>query len=146
MADISHVIRVTHRFEAAPERVFDAWVTPETIAVWMAAPALKMMGTQDEMLRIEADARVGGRFSFMVRRQGQELDHVGEYLEVDRPRRLVFTWGVVGWPGSSTVSLDLVPDGTGTLLTLTATGVAPEYQARTEQGWTAILEGVATSV
>jgi hypothetical protein len=44
------------------------------------------------------------------------------------------------------VSLDLVPDGTGTLLTLTATGVAPEYQARTEQGWTAILEGVATSV
>jgi uncharacterized protein YndB with AHSA1/START domain len=33
------------------------------------------------------DARIGGSFSFVVRRQGEEIDHMGTYLEIDRPQR-----------------------------------------------------------
>jgi uncharacterized protein YndB with AHSA1/START domain len=145
-ADTSHLIRISYRFDASPERVFDAWLVPEKVAAWMAAPARAMTGTTDEILHIEVDARVGGRFSFKVRRQGQAIDHVGEYLELDRPRRLVFTWGVAGFDGSSTVSMDFTPDGAGTLVSLTCSGVTPEYQERTEKGWTTILGAIAATL
>src|SRR5262245_33774950 len=85
-------VSVTRHFDASPERVFDAWLDPEKIGKWMFGPALR----EEEVLRIVADARVGGSFSFLVRRQGEEIDHVGKYREIDRPRRLVFTWGIAG--------------------------------------------------
>lgn len=85
-------VRVTRRYTAPPERVFDAWLDAEMIGKWMFGPALR----DEEIVRLSLDARVGGSFSFVVRRQGEEIDHMGEYLEIDRPRRLVFTWGY-GW-------------------------------------------------
>lgn len=45
------------------------------------------------------DASAGGRFSFLVLRGGEEIDHVGEYIALERPRRLAFTWA---WQPSST--------------------------------------------
>ena len=80
-------VRVTRRYTAPPERVFDAWLDAEMIGKWMFGPALR----DEEIVRLSLDARVGGSFSFVVRRQGEEIDHMGEYLEIDRPRRLVFT-------------------------------------------------------
>lgn len=140
-------IEVQHRFAASPERVFDAWLEPERIARWMVAPARRIMGTDDEVVRIEVDARVGGRYSFVVKRQGEDLDHTGEYLEVDCPRRLAFTWGVPRYSDkSSTVSLDFTPDGDGTLVTLRVAGVAPEFAERTQQGWGHILGAIGDAV
>ena len=137
-------IRLTRRYDAPPERVFDAWVNPEKVKAWMGAPAAKMTGQPDEVLRITTDPRVGGKFSFVVRRQGQELDHAGEYLEVDRPRRLVFTWGVPAFSADfSVVALDFVPDGDGTLLTLDAGQVPEAYRERTAAGWGHIMASLA---
>ena len=107
----------------------------------------------DEILRIEIDARVGGAFSFLVRRQGQEIDHFGEYLEIDRPRRLAFTFDAVDGPRaavdkgkrSSIVRIDLVRVGSGTELTLTHERVPAEYASRTESGWSTILDAIAAS-
>jgi uncharacterized protein YndB with AHSA1/START domain len=107
--------RVTHRFNTSAERVFDAWLSPELIGTWMFGSALR----DEEVVRIAVDARVGGTFSFVVRREGQELDHTGEYLEIDRPRRLVFTWGVMPSPDFARVYIDIVPLETGCELTLT---------------------------
>ena len=90
--DPASTVRVTRRFDAMPKRVFDAWLAPAMIGRFMFGPALR----DEEVLRIELDARVGGSFSFLVRRLGTEIDHVGHYLEIDPPRRLAFTWGVAG--------------------------------------------------
>jgi uncharacterized protein YndB with AHSA1/START domain len=60
--------RVTRRFSAAPERVFDAWLDPEMIGRWMFGPALR----DEEVLRIAVDARIGGSFSFVVRRKARK--------------------------------------------------------------------------
>src|SRR6266545_1118793 len=73
-------VSVTRHFDASPERVFDAWLDPELIGKWMFGPALR----EEEVLRIVADARVGGSFSFLVRRQGQEIVHVGHRRGVGR--------------------------------------------------------------
>ncbi len=132
------VVSVTRRFRASPERVFDAWLSPELIGRWMFGPALR----EEEVLRIDVDARVGGRFSFLVRRGEMEIDHVGTYREIARPTRLVFTWGIIGdSEEESVVSIDIVADGGGSLLTLTHE-MDPkwaEYASRTEAGWTKML-------
>jgi len=130
-------VTVVHRFEsAAPDRVFDAWLSPALIGQWMFGPTLR----DEEVLRISVDPRVGGSFSFLVRRQGEDIDHLGRYLEIDRPRRLVFTWGV-GEGASSRVVVEIVPDGSGCEVTLTHE-LHPDwadYADRTQAGWTKML-------
>jgi len=129
-------VQVIQRFTAAPERVYAAWLDPTLIGRWMFGPQL----VEQEVVRISVDPRVGGAFSFVVRRQGQEIDHVGEYLELEPPRRLVFTWGIVG-NDSSRVVVEIVPQDAGCELTLTHE-LHPDwadYAGRTEAGWTKML-------
>jgi uncharacterized protein YndB with AHSA1/START domain len=134
-------IRIARRFSASPERVFDAWVDRETVRQWMLAPAA------GEMVRIDIDARAGGSFRFVARRRGEEIEHVGDYLAFDRPRRLVFSWMVPRFSKDATrVAIDLVPAGSGTDLTLAHEGVPQDYKSRTEQGWTAILDAIAAAL
>jgi uncharacterized protein YndB with AHSA1/START domain len=109
------IVRVKHRFNAPPDRVFDAWLDREKLGKWMFGPGVR----DEEIVRLMIDAQVGGSFSFLVRRQGQEIDHVGTYVEIDRPRRLVFTWGIAGESeNESRVIIDIVPQETGCELTL----------------------------
>lgn len=134
-------VRVSHSFSASPERVFDACLDPEMIGKWMFGPALR----EEEVLRIAVDARVGGSFSFLVRRQGDEIDHVGKYREIARPRRLVFTWGIVGdSEDESLVIIEIVPQETGAELTLTHE-MDPkwaDYASRAEDAWTKMLDAL----
>jgi len=131
-------IRVTHRFSQSPERVFDAWLDPAKAKKFLfATPA-------GEMVRAEIDARVGGRFTFVDRRNGEDIEHVGEYLEIDRPRRLVFTFAVPRFSAERTkVIIEITPSGSGCELALTHEGVLPDYASRTEGGWSMILDGLA---
>jgi uncharacterized protein YndB with AHSA1/START domain len=78
-------VRVTRRFGASPQRVFDAWVDARTAGKWLCATA----SGRSEC--VEIDARAGGWFYIVERRDDETVDHVGEYIELDRPRRLVFT-------------------------------------------------------
>lgn len=137
--------RVTRRFNASPERVFDAWLDPEMIGKWMFGPAVR----EEEVVRISLDPRVGGRFSFVVRRQGQEINHVGEYLEIDRPRRLRFTWGVADEEGSDGVTVDIVPlEESGCELTLTHE-LHPDwadFAKRAEDAWVKMLDALAATL
>ena len=136
-----NIVRVHHHFDASAERVFDAWLDPSRAGKWFFATPTGVM------VRAEIDARVGGRFCFVDRRDGVDVEHVGEYLEIDRPRRLVFTFGVPQFSAEFTrVAIDLVASGSGCELTLTHHGVLPEYASRTREGWTGILEGLATTL
>ncbi len=99
---------------------------------------------QRQMVRAETDPRAGGKFNFTDRRNGEDVEHVGEYLEIDRPKKLVFTFMVPKYSQISTrVTIEIVPVGTGCELTLTHDGVLPDYQSRTESGWTTLLGGLA---
>jgi uncharacterized protein YndB with AHSA1/START domain len=133
------VVCISFAFAASPERVFDAWLDPEMLGKWMFGPALR----DEEILRLSVDAKQGGCFSFLVRRNGQEIDHIGEYIRIDRPRQLVFTWGIKG-SDSSRVVIDIVPQGTGCELTLTHE-LHPDWAdcaSRTEAGWTKMLHAL----
>ena len=131
-------VRVTRRFSAAAERVFDAWLDSAMIGRWMFGRALR----DEEIVRLTLDPRVGGRFSFVVRRAGEEIDHIGRYLELERPRRLVFTWSIAPEPeDASRVVVEIVPTEDGCELTLThelPTEWA-DYADRTRDGWAKMI-------
>jgi uncharacterized protein YndB with AHSA1/START domain len=142
-------VLLARRIDTHPERVFDAFLDRDKVAQWMLAGS-----NENEIASVAIEPRVGGTFSFIVRSQGQEVEHLGGYVEIDRPRRLAFTWSTVTpreAPGakSSTgtlVTLDFAPAGVGTELRLTHEGVPEEQALRTEEGWSKIIQALANSL
>lgn len=140
------VVHVARRFDVAAERVFDAWLDPATLAHWMFGPEVR----DEVIVRLQLDARVGGRFSFLVRRGDDEIEHVGTYRQIDRPTRLAFTWaagavGEVADEESSQVSIEITPRADGCELALMHS-MDPkwaDYAARAQAGWTTMLEALA---
>jgi len=129
---------VTRSYAASPERVFDAFLDVRIARRFLFATAT------GDMIAAEIDPRVGGRFTFTERRPDMgDVRHVGEYLEIERPRRLVFTFGVPQFDARmTTVTVELRPDGGGCVLTLTNEGVPPDYTERNQEGWSRILAGL----
>ncbi|WP_141324021.1 SRPBCC domain-containing protein [Myxococcus sp. AB025B] len=138
-------VQLTRFFPASAERVFDAWLSPETLGRWMWGPGVR----DEEVVHLRVDARVGGGFSFLVRRQGQDIDHIGTYLEMARPQRLVFTWAIreetMSEENISRVTLDFRPRDSGCELTLThvMSDTWAEYADRTQAGWATMLTTLA---
>jgi uncharacterized protein YndB with AHSA1/START domain len=98
--------------------------------------------------KAELDPRPGGVF-----RVWMDEDSVarGEFVEVEPPNRVVFTWGWEGNegvpPGSTTVELTLQADGDGTVLSLRHTGLPDgEAAAMHEEGWRFFIGRLATAV
>lgn len=132
-------IRVTQRYSASPERVFDAWLDPAMASAWLFATA------SHPMARVEIDARVGGSFRFVDRRDGAETEHTGKYLEIVPHRRLVFTLFMENSPRVAThVAAEIVPLETGCELRLVHENVPPGHASRTEGRWTGMLYGLGT--
>lgn len=134
------LIKVSHRYEASPERVFDAWFDPEKAGKFLFA-------TPDgEMIKTEIEPRVGGKFNFTDRRPSGDAPHLGEYLEIDRPKRLVFKYNATSCDEDMTeVVVEIKPlDGGGCELTLSheMSEEWAEYEAQTTNGWKMILEGL----
>ena len=130
-------LTVSHTYSSSAERVFDAWLDPDKAGRFLFATP------EGRMIKTEIDPVVGGRFNFTERRGDIDAEHIGEYLEIDRPRRLVFEFGVPAYSsdrGRVEVDIEGFAEG-GCKLTLTA-WIDPAYAERTEQGWTMILGGL----
>jgi uncharacterized protein YndB with AHSA1/START domain len=134
----TETVRVTHHYDAAPERVFDAWLDPAIAGRFLFATPT------GQMIKAETDPRVGGRFTFTDRRPDMgDVEHVGSYIRIDRPRRLVFDFAVPKYAATLTrITLDFAPSGAGCDITLTHEGVYEEYVTQTQAGWTMILAGL----
>ena len=90
---------------------------------------------------------VGGSFTVVDRRDGDDVEHVGTYLEIDRPRRLVFAFRVPKYSQVTTrVSVDIVSLENGCELTLTHEGLMPDYVASAKSGWGQVLDALANSL
>ncbi len=133
---------VTRRFQQPPEQVFDAWLDPVSAAKWLFATP------NGEMLRADIDPSVGGEFCIVERREDEVMEHLGEYTELDRPRRLAFIFTVNLSDDVSQVAIDIQPAAGGSDLTLThAMGSQwASFADRTAKGWDMILDGLAETL
>jgi uncharacterized protein YndB with AHSA1/START domain len=129
-------VRVSHHFRHPAERVFDAWLDAKTASRFMFS------ADTGDLVRCDIDARVGGEFVMTDRRPDGDVEHRGRYLEIDRPRRLVFTFGIPAEsPDVDLVTVEIQPAEGGCQLTLT-TEMKPEwadYVDRTRAAWSKIL-------
>ncbi len=133
-------IQVVRAFAHSAEIVFDAWLDPKIAGQFLFA-------TPDGvMTKVEIDAKVGGKFNITERRGDQDAVHVGEYVEVDRPRRLKFRFGDNQAFDATFVTVEIVATAGGCELTLTHEGVGAEWETQTHKGWMGILERLAQGI
>jgi uncharacterized protein YndB with AHSA1/START domain len=122
------------RIEARPETVYALWTDPAKMARWMGHD-------------IRLDPRPGGEFR--IDYNGSDIAS-GTFVDVDPPSRIVMTWG---WeapgdatpPGSSTVEVDFVPDGDGTIVRLRHSGLAAGAVEGHAVGWDQFLPALVAA-
>jgi uncharacterized protein YndB with AHSA1/START domain len=128
---------------APPDVVYDEWLDPVALADWMCPRPARCRG-------IESDPRVGGRLRIDIEEEGAEFYVTGEYLALDRPGRLSFTWACSTWPDpshSSVVTVLLEPRAGGrTLMTIRHTLLPAGLADQHTSGWAAIATQLAAEL
>ena len=139
-------VRVTHRYNQPPDRVFDAWLNPALASKFFFATRT------GSILLCEIDATVGGQFLVTDRRPHADEDesffhaeHRGTYVEIERPHRLAFDMGVEPYAAAITrVTIDIVPLGVSMCeIVLThnlGQNVDRAVAERDRQGWERMLD------
>jgi uncharacterized protein YndB with AHSA1/START domain len=117
-------VELSVRLGARPDQVFPYLTEPDRYVRWQG-------------IKAELDPRPGGVFRVWM---DANTIASGEYVEVEPPHRVVFTWGWEGDqgipPGSTTVVVTLEADGEGTLLSLRHTGLPDGHAfAMHDEGW-----------
>lgn len=139
-------VTVSHRFEASAERVYDAWLDPDKVRLWLPS-ALRTMGLTGEIGTVQVDARIGGHFLYSDIRDGVEAKHFGTYLELVRPSRIVFTWMMDKSEEAepSKVTLTIQPEGSGCIATIVHEIDKKwiDFTDQTKKGWSCMLQAIA---
>lgn len=133
-------VRLDVWIHAPPERVFQALVDPEALCSWWAVPGAY------ETKEATVDVRVGGGYRLSgPSEQLGGFEVSGEYLTVDPPRELAYTWNP-GWDErarGSIVRFRLRPERDGTLLQMEHTGFATEPSAADHRaGWPGVIDAL----
>ena len=128
---------------ASPDVVYDEWLDPDAFADWMCPRPARCRG-------IESDPRVGGRLRIDIEEDGAEFYITGEYLTLDRPGRLSFSWSCSTWPDPNLISVVTVllepREDNQTLMTIRHTLLPPGLTDRHERGWEAIAGQLAAKL
>lgn len=121
------------RIQAPPADVYAYLTDAERWKRWQGADAT-------------LDPRIGGVLSVLM---ANGMNALGEFVELVPERRVVFTWGWVGYenlpPGSSTVEIELRADGDATVLVLTHRDVPDDEAPMQRSGWTHYLPRLAVA-
>ena len=98
---------------APPQKVWDAWTDASSMSAWMCPGPVQ---------RAEAtlDVRKGGSYRLDMIAGDQRMEHTGEYVTVDPPRKLVMTWqSSAAGPEETLLTIEILPHARGSELVLT---------------------------
>lgn len=132
-------VKIVKDFNVSAEKIFEAWLDPGIIGRWMFGPEVR----DEEIVKLKTNPEKGGNFTFVVRRNNEVINHLGTYRELNRPHRLVFTWGVESESeNESIVAVDIKSTKNGCRLSLVHE-LDPkwkEFADRTREGWNTMLD------
>lgn len=136
------VVRVVRVMPAPPDTVFAQWLDPEALGDWMCPRPSRCVA-------VVVDARVGGRLRFDVDDDGTGVIVLitGQFLALDRPSLLRFSWSNSNWADptlSSVVEVTFAPVGDGeTLMSIEHSLLPPTEFDSFDHGWNRTAEQLA---
>jgi uncharacterized protein YndB with AHSA1/START domain len=133
---ITLVVRRTIRAPAV--RIFAAWTQPEHLCAWWGPRPVICSGA-------EVDLRIGGRYRIDNELpDGSTVTIEGEFLEIEPPAKLVYTWRMgSGEVESSLVTVHFEPRGSETEVIVVHDQIPSEpVRESHEQGWNGCLDGL----
>jgi uncharacterized protein YndB with AHSA1/START domain len=140
---MSPTLRMERTFDAPADKVFDAWTSEEVMRRWWHADP------DWDTPVAEVDLRLGGAVRVVMRdpRTDTEYGGGGFYTEIDRPRRLAFTWI---WDGNDTrqlIEIDFEEAGGLTTVRFTHRDLWDEQAVRShEDGWGRAFDNLARTL
>ena len=136
------IVQVRRRVRGHAEQIFDLWTNPDLMVRWMSP----FPGAVD--CKASCDLRPGGAFSLVMVSGDSSREVSGTYVEVDRPRKLVFTWtGPLTNHVNTLVTVEFIARGDETDLVLTHERLpTPAICDGHTRGWGIILDHLAEAV
>jgi len=132
LASAAVVVRRT--IAASAEDLFDAWLDPQALALWMRPGTIQSTVAQVE-------ARVGGGYEITMQGTSGPIVHKGVYRTIDRPTRLAFTWITAFTENrESLVTVDFIRLGQRTEVVVTHEQLPESALPSHHKGWTSGLE------
>jgi len=140
--EVGAIVQLRRRVRASAEQIFDLWTQPDLMVRWMSP----FPGAVD--CKANCELRPGGAFSLVMSSGESRREVSGIYVQVDRPRKLVFTWiGPLTNHVNTLVTVEFYPLGDETDLVLTherlPTSAICEGHTK---GWGHILDHLAEAV
>jgi uncharacterized protein YndB with AHSA1/START domain len=127
-------LRIVRRFDVPPVTVFDALTRPEDMRAWWSGNA-----------SFDIDLRVGGQWTIVRRQGGAEYTATGEYLVVERPKLLRYTYAMPQFSANAdTIAVEIAAEGGGCVVSFTQSGadiaselaaLPPGQTSQSEAGW-----------
>ena len=138
MTGEEYAVAVRREIAAPAEELFDAWLDARSLGSW-----LKPSGIRET--RAETDPREGGSFRIVMVDDESSTVHTGTYQEIDRPRRLVFSWSSPATQfRESIVTVTFQPTSSSTVVEIHQVGLPDEEaQASHHGGWSDALRELA---
>jgi uncharacterized protein YndB with AHSA1/START domain len=136
-------VRVRRVMPAAPESVFDEWLDPEALQEWMCPRPVRVID-------VTVEPHVGGVVRIDVDDSGTRVLISGQFLTIDRPNLLRFTWANSNWPdptSESVVNVSFEPVGNDeTLMSIEHSLLPPQEFESFDRGWTLTVEQLAAKL
>ena len=129
-------LRLSRIIAASTDEVFEAWTNPELMMKWCAPEGA-------DIPSVTADLQVGGEFKIHMSEESGEHVAYGTYREIDRPKRLVYSWD---WENPAnhmggtliTVEFNAIGDNTEVIMTHDLFPTEEVMEAH-NQGWASCL-------
>ena len=130
------VVTIRRVLPAPPDVVYDEWLDPVGMLEWMCPRPARAV-------KISLEPSVGRPLRIDIQDGGSSLYVTGTFVELDRPRRLRFTWSCSAWADPSVQSLVTVTlEARGadeTMMTIEHEQLPPEEVDNHERGWGTIV-------
>jgi uncharacterized protein YndB with AHSA1/START domain len=138
------ILRIERTFDAPIERVFDAWTNADVLRRWLH------VGPAWETPIAEVEPLVGGMIRIVMRdpADGAHYGATGEYLVIERPRRLVFTWTFDHHPeNQQLIELEFTERGGVTSVQMINSGIGTGRQwGEQRSGWQGCYDNLARAL
>ena len=133
--DKAQNLQIVHHFNVPPQKVFDAFTKPTAMKVWWT-----------KTTTFDIDLNVGGIWTIVRTDGADEYTATGKYLEIDKPNKLVYTYGMPQFSlNKDTITIEIVANGEyGSTLTFTQKGIDIDTElnaleagsiSQSEEGW-----------